>query len=248
MLLYTVLNIFILYKETNKMPFDKKDEIKYEDMVSIVNGITVDGKTLTITTIGKDDNGNNITYDIDVSYSSGEGISIKENKVINSGVRSISSGTQNGTINVNINGVNSDVAVKGLGSAAYTDSNSYVQTNGDQTISGTKTFSSPISGSITGNANYANSAGSSINANHATFADQLSTARRITIPSEFLLTAKDDVYIDFIGNKNVSFGCTGCSSSCSGDCTGCTGYCSGCGGCGTGCASCSGSGTGDAGS
>ena len=45
--------------------------------------------------------------------------------VSNDGVRSIASGSSNGTISVNTNGTTSDVAVTGLGSAAYTDSSIY---------------------------------------------------------------------------------------------------------------------------
>lgn len=45
--------------------------------------------------------------------------------VSNDGVRSIASGSSNGTISVNTNGTTADVAVTGLGSAAYTDSNAY---------------------------------------------------------------------------------------------------------------------------
>ena len=43
----------------------------------------------------------------------------------NAGVRSIATGTANGTISVNTNGTSKDVAVKGLGSAAYTASTDY---------------------------------------------------------------------------------------------------------------------------
>ena len=45
--------------------------------------------------------------------------------VSNDGVRSIASGSSNGTISVNTNGTTADVAVTGLGSAAYTDSSAY---------------------------------------------------------------------------------------------------------------------------
>lgn len=41
------------------------------------------------------------------------------------GVRSVTTGTANGTISVNTNGTSTNVAVKGLGSAAYTDSTVY---------------------------------------------------------------------------------------------------------------------------
>lgn len=46
-------------------------------------------------------------------------------KLSNSGVRSIATGGTNGTISVNTNGITADVAVKGLGSAAYTNSTAY---------------------------------------------------------------------------------------------------------------------------
>ena len=45
--------------------------------------------------------------------------------IYNSGVRSISTGSTNGTISVNTNGSSANVAVKGLGSAAYTNSSAY---------------------------------------------------------------------------------------------------------------------------
>ena len=49
--------------------------------------------------------------------------------VSNDGVRTITSGSSNGTISVNTNGTTADVAVTGLGSAAYTDSNAYAASN-----------------------------------------------------------------------------------------------------------------------
>lgn len=45
--------------------------------------------------------------------------------IANSGVRSIATGSTNGTISVNTNGTTTNVAVKGLGSAAYTASTAY---------------------------------------------------------------------------------------------------------------------------
>lgn len=45
--------------------------------------------------------------------------------VSNDGVRTITSGSSNGTISVNTNGTTADVAITGLGSAAYTDSSAY---------------------------------------------------------------------------------------------------------------------------
>ena len=55
----------------------------------------------------------------------GTGIAISSGVISNSGVRSIATGSTNGTISVNTNGTSAEVAVKGLGSAAYTASTAY---------------------------------------------------------------------------------------------------------------------------
>ena len=69
-----------------------------------------------------------------LTFANGDGISLQlaspstsEDKITitNSGVRSIATGSSNGTISVNTNGKSADVAVKGLGSAAYTSSSNY---------------------------------------------------------------------------------------------------------------------------
>lgn len=54
-----------------------------------------------------------------------DGITLTGTTLTNSGVRAVSSGTANGTISVNTNGTSADVAVTGLGSAAYTNSSAY---------------------------------------------------------------------------------------------------------------------------
>ena len=59
------------------------------------------------------------------TYSAGTGISFNGTTINNSGVRSIATGTANGTISVNTGGSTANVAVKGLGSAAYTESSAY---------------------------------------------------------------------------------------------------------------------------
>jgi hypothetical protein len=63
---------------------------------------------------------------------SGTGIGFTNNagslQIYNSGVRSIATGTTNGTISVNTNGTSTDVAIKGLGSAAYTNTSHYIRT------------------------------------------------------------------------------------------------------------------------
>ena len=96
----------------------------------VVGSSTIEAETTTDTlTIAA---GTNVTLTPDVStdkitiaakdttYTKGTGINISDTNVIsNAGVRSISSGSVNGTISVNTNGTTADVAVKGLGSAAY---------------------------------------------------------------------------------------------------------------------------------
>ena len=54
-----------------------------------------------------------------LDLSAGDGISVNGTTVTNSGVRSISEGSSNGTISVNTNGTSADVSVHGLGSMAY---------------------------------------------------------------------------------------------------------------------------------
>ena len=53
------------------------------------------------------------------TYGDGPGISVSNGLISNSGVRSISTGTTNGTISVNTGGTVDDVSIKGLGSSAY---------------------------------------------------------------------------------------------------------------------------------
>lgn len=81
------------------------------------------------TTVTTDANGNIIINstdtDTNTTYSEGTGISFSGTTISNSGVRSVASGSANGTISVNTNGIIADVKVKGLGSAAYTNSSDY---------------------------------------------------------------------------------------------------------------------------
>jgi len=57
--------------------------------------------------------------DTDTTYTAGTGIDITNEVVTNTGVRSVASGTTNGTISVNTNGTDAEVAVAGLGNSAY---------------------------------------------------------------------------------------------------------------------------------
>lgn len=79
---------------------------------------------------------------VNTTYSAGAGINISNNEISNGGVRSISTGATKGTISVNTNGTAADVAVKGLGSNAYT-STAYLPLTGG-TLSGALTVSSSL--------------------------------------------------------------------------------------------------------
>lgn len=61
----------------------------------------------------------------DTTYTGSDGITLTGTNFTNSGVRSVATGTNNGTIKVNTNGTEAEVSVAGLGSAAYTASSDY---------------------------------------------------------------------------------------------------------------------------
>ena len=81
--------------------------------------------------VGFDKNGDlsvNVPW-ANTTYTGANGISLSGTTFSNSGVRDVSTGTANGTISVNKNGNSSDVAVKGLKNAAYSDiANTYSAT------------------------------------------------------------------------------------------------------------------------
>lgn len=85
------------------------------------------------TTVTTDANGNIVITSTDTNtntvYSPGTGISISGTTINNSGVRSVATGTANGTIAVNTNGTTANVPVYGLGTAAYTASSDYAAAN-----------------------------------------------------------------------------------------------------------------------
>lgn len=92
--------------------------------------------------------------DANTTYSAGTGISLSGTTFSNSGVRSIGSGTINGTISVNTNGITANIAVKGLGSAAYTNSTAYAA------ASHTHSYLPLSGGTMTGNLSVKPSSGS----------------------------------------------------------------------------------------
>ena len=81
--------------------------------------------------VGFDKNGDlsvNVPW-ANTTYTGANGVSLSGTTFSNSGVRDVSTGTANGTISVNKNGTPSDVAVKGLKNAAYSDiANTYSAT------------------------------------------------------------------------------------------------------------------------
>lgn len=69
----------------------------------------------------------------------------------NSGVRSISTGATNGTIKVNTGGTEANIAVKGLGSAAYTESTAYATSGHNHDSTYLKLSGGTMTGTITMN-------------------------------------------------------------------------------------------------
>lgn len=84
--------------------------------------------------------------DTNTTYTAGDGLSLSGTTFSNNGVRSIATGTTNGTISVNTNGNISNIGVYGLKSAAYTNSSDYA------TASHTHSYL-PLSGGTMSNTN-----------------------------------------------------------------------------------------------
>lgn len=94
--------------------------------VSGTNGTTIKVPQITVDAYGRVTSVTERTYTSkDTTYTTSDGITLTGTNFTNSGVRSISTGSSNGTISVNTNGTSADVKVKGLGTAAYTASTAY---------------------------------------------------------------------------------------------------------------------------
>lgn len=124
--------------ETNALLNAKQDNLTTAQLAAVNSGVTSSTVTQVATNTtaiaGKQDTltaGTNITITgttisaTDTTYTGSNGITLTGTNFTNSGVRSIAQGSTNGTISVNTNGTNAEVAVKGLGSAAYTASTAY---------------------------------------------------------------------------------------------------------------------------
>lgn len=79
----------------------------------------------------------------DTTYTAGAGISISGTQISNAGVRAVGSGTTNGTISVNAGGTTTDIAVKGLGSSAYTNSSAYAPASHNHNYAGSSSAGGP---------------------------------------------------------------------------------------------------------
>lgn len=107
-------------------------EVNQNAFSNVVIGSTTieaDNKTDTLTfvagsnvTITPDATNDKITIDAkDTTYTANNGVNITGTNITNSGVRSISEGSADGSISVNTNGSSSNVSVHGLKSGAFTN-------------------------------------------------------------------------------------------------------------------------------
>ena len=92
------------------------NSINFDVPVSTRSNLFINGKTIL-------DSENYSSYAS--TYSAGEGISLSGTTFSNSGVRSVTTGTTNGTITVDTNGTAINVAVKGLQDGAYYPYNNF---------------------------------------------------------------------------------------------------------------------------
>lgn len=107
----------------------KEDKIKIDNMIAtkVANKFTlkINSGTTEGTNLYSYDGASAKTLDIKPGTGIGFTTAAGVLTIANSGVRSIATGDNNGTIKVNTNGTSSNVAIKGLGSAAYTASTAY---------------------------------------------------------------------------------------------------------------------------
>ena len=107
----------------------KEDKIKIDNMVAtkVANKFTlkINSGTTEGTNLYSYDGASAKTLDIKPGTGIGFTTAAGVLTIANSGVRSVATGDNNGTIKVNTNGTSTNVAIKGLGSAAYTASTSY---------------------------------------------------------------------------------------------------------------------------
>lgn len=109
----------------------------------------VAGSNVTLTPDTTSDTITISATDTNTTYSAGTGLSLSGTTFSNSGVRSVSTGTTNGAISVDINGVTSSIPVYGLGSAAYTASTAYdVSGAASSALASAKTYADSVGASV----------------------------------------------------------------------------------------------------
>lgn len=149
--------------DTNKFKFGDGiktwSDLPYNGVVvnqSSTNGnITIDGTDVTVyslpaatdSVLGGVKVGSHLSISngvLSATYTANNGVTLSGNNFVNSGVRAIETGSSNGTVSVNTNGTTTDVAVKGLGSNAFT-STAYAPLN-SPALTGTPTAPTPNAG------------------------------------------------------------------------------------------------------
>lgn len=104
--------------------------------IKVGTNLSIDGNSVLSATDTKYTAGTNVSISAgneisatDTTYTGSDGITLTGTNFTNSGVRSVSEGSTNGTISVNTNGTSAEVSVHGLGSNAF-DSTSYLPLSG----------------------------------------------------------------------------------------------------------------------
>lgn len=125
----------------------KEDKIKINNMIAtkVANKFTlkINSGTTEGTNLYSYDGASAKTLDIKPGTGIGFTTAAGVLTIANSGVRSITTGDNNGTIKVDTNGTSSNVAIKGLGSAAYTAATSYAVSKELATNADLNTITSP---------------------------------------------------------------------------------------------------------
>lgn len=83
--------------------------------------------------------------DKNTEYTAKDGIVLNGTVFSNSGVRSIATGTSNGTISVNTNGTAREISVAGLGSAAFQNTSAFAESGHTHRYAGSNTVGGPAS-------------------------------------------------------------------------------------------------------
>jgi hypothetical protein len=125
----------------------KEDKIKIDNMIAtkVANKFTlkINSGTTEGTNLYSYDGASAKTLNIKPGTGIGFTTAAGVLTIANSGVRSVATGDNNGTIKVNTNGTSTNVAIKGLGSAAYTASTAYAVSKELATNADLNTITSP---------------------------------------------------------------------------------------------------------